>query len=64
MEFFGVDKRHESDVEGLARIPALQQMKEDSITSFNVIANSPLVLRESLLEEVYDMGERFVAASK
>ena len=64
LEFFGVDKRHESDVEGLARIPALQQMKEDSITSFNVIANSPLVLRESLLEEVYDMGERFVAASK
>jgi len=64
LEFFGVDKRHESDVEGLARIPAPQQMKEDGITSFNVIANSPLVLRESLLEEVYDMGERFVAASK
>ena len=32
--------------------------------SFNVIGNSPLVLRESLLDEVYSMGERFVDASK
>jgi 5-formaminoimidazole-4-carboxamide-1-(beta)-D-ribofuranosyl 5'-monophosphate synthetase len=64
LEFFGVDKRHESDIEGLARIPAPQQMKMDEISSFNVIANSPLVLRESLLSEVYSMGERFVDAAK
>jgi 5-formaminoimidazole-4-carboxamide-1-(beta)-D-ribofuranosyl 5'-monophosphate synthetase len=64
LEFFGVDKRHESDIEGLARIPAPQQMKVDDVPSFNVIANSPLVLRESLLDEVYSMGERFVEASK
>ena len=64
LEFFGVDKRHESDIEGLARIPAQQQMEIDAVPSFNVIANSPLVLRESLLDEVYAMGERFVKASK
>ncbi len=64
LEFFGVDKRHESDIEGLARIPAQQQMKVEDGPSFNVIANSPLVLRESLLDEVYSMGERFVEASK
>ncbi|HSB50683.1 MAG TPA: formate--phosphoribosylaminoimidazolecarboxamide ligase [Nitrosopumilaceae archaeon] len=64
IEFFGVDKRHESDIEGLARIPAPQQIAMDDIPSFNVIANSPLVLRESLLDEVYSMGERFVEASK
>jgi len=64
IEFFGVDKRHESDIEGLARIPASQQIAMDDIPSFNVIANSPLVLRESLLDEVYSMGERFVEASK
>jgi len=64
LEFFGVDKRHESDIEGLARIPAHQQMKVEDVPSFNVIANSPLVLRESLLDEVYSMGERFVEASK
>jgi len=64
LEFFGVDKRHESDIEGLARIPSPQQMKMDDVSSFNVIANSPLVLRESLLSEVYSMGERFVDAAK
>ena len=64
LEFFGVDKRHESDIEGLARIPSPQQMKMDEVSSFNVIANSPLVLRESLLSEVYSMGERFVDAAK
>ena len=64
LEFFGVDKRHESDIEGLARIPAQQQLDMDYISSFNVIGNSPMVLRESLLDEVYQIGERFVEASK
>ena len=64
LEFFGVDKRHESDIDALARIPAEIQLNSDKTPSFNVIANSPLVLRESLLDEVYSMGERFVDASK
>ena len=64
LEFFGVDKRHESDIEGLARISSPQQMDMTQIPSFNVIANSPLVLRESLLNDVYTFGENFVNASK
>ncbi len=64
LEFFGADQRHESDIEGLARIPAEQQLKSNKVSSFNVIGNSPLVLRESLLEEVYTMGENFVDATK
>ena len=64
LEFFGVDKRHESDIEGLARIPASVQIESDKVPSFNVIGNSPMVLRESLLDEVYSMGERFVEAAK
>ena len=63
LEFFGVDKRHESDIDGLARIPAENQLATDKTSSFNVIANSPLVLRESLLDDVYKMGENFVEAS-
>ena len=63
LEFFGVDKRHESDIEGLGRIPAESQLEMKKISSFNVIANSPLVLRESLLDNVYSMGENFVKAS-
>ena len=64
LEFFGADQRHESDIEGLARIPSEQQLKNNKVPSFNVIGNSPLVLRESLLEEVYTMGENFVEASR
>ena len=64
LEFFGADQRHESDIEGLARIPSDQQLKTNKVPSFNVIGNSPLVLRESLLEEVYNMGENFVDAAK
>lgn len=64
LEFFGVDKRHESDIEGLARIPAQEQLGTDYISSFNVIGNSPMVLRESLLQDVYDIGQRFIDASK
>lgn len=64
LEFYGVDQRHESDIEGLARVPAQQQLKSDKVPSFNVIGNSPLVLRESLLDEVYTMGESFVEAAK
>ncbi len=64
LEFFGVDQRHESDIEGLARIPSEQQLKNNKVPSFNVIGNSPLVLRESLLEQVYAMGDNFVEAAK
>ncbi|MGI0041325.1 MAG: DUF1297 domain-containing protein, partial [Nitrosopumilaceae archaeon] len=64
LEFFGVDRRYESDIDGLGRIPAAQQLNIETIPSFNVIANSPLVLRESLLDDVYSMGERFVDAAK
>lgn len=64
LEFFGVDQRHESDIEGLARIPSQQQLKSNKVPSFNVIGNSPLVLRESLLDAAYTMGENFVDAAK
>jgi 5-formaminoimidazole-4-carboxamide-1-(beta)-D-ribofuranosyl 5'-monophosphate synthetase len=64
LEFFGADRRYESDIDGLGRIPAPQQIEIDLIPSFNVMGNIPIVLRESLLDEVYSMGERFVDASK
>ena len=50
-------------IEGLARMPAQMQTQNDKTFSFNVIGNSPIVLRESLLEDVFSMGEAFVKAS-
>ncbi len=61
VELLGIDRRYESDVDAIGRIPAIHQEHAmlDDIT-YTVIGNSPLVLRESLLDEVYKMGERFV----
>jgi 5-formaminoimidazole-4-carboxamide-1-(beta)-D-ribofuranosyl 5'-monophosphate synthetase len=64
LEFMGVDRRYESDVDGMGRIPAKQQLGIEMQPSYNVIGNIPLVLRESLLEEVYAMGERFVKTAR
>ena len=64
LEFMGVDRRYESDVDGMGRIPAKQQLGMEMQPSYNVIGNIPLVLRESLLEEVYAMGERFVKTAR
>ncbi|MFQ5968893.1 MAG: formate--phosphoribosylaminoimidazolecarboxamide ligase [Nitrososphaerales archaeon] len=64
LEFLGIDRRYESDVDALGRVPSKHQQEVEIEPSYTVIGNIPLVLRESLLEKVYNMGERFVQASK
>jgi 5-formaminoimidazole-4-carboxamide-1-(beta)-D-ribofuranosyl 5'-monophosphate synthetase len=64
IEFLGADIRYESDIDSIGRIPARQQLSVNLQPSYNVIGNLPLVLRESLLEGVYEMGERFVHAAE
>ncbi len=60
LELLGIDRRYESDIDGISRIPAKQQLDASAEPSYTVIGNIPLVLRESLLDEVYKMGENFV----
>jgi 5-formaminoimidazole-4-carboxamide-1-(beta)-D-ribofuranosyl 5'-monophosphate synthetase len=64
LELLGIDRRYESDIDGLGRIPAKQQLGVGIEPSYNVIGNLPLVLRESLLDEVYKMGQSFVHAAE
>lgn len=65
IEFLGADRRYETDIDGLGRIPASHQIGIGIQTSsYNVIGNFPLVLRESLLGSVFSMGEHFVEAAK
>jgi 5-formaminoimidazole-4-carboxamide-1-(beta)-D-ribofuranosyl 5'-monophosphate synthetase len=64
LELLGIDRRYESDIDGVGRIPAKQQIGAGAEPSYTVIGNLPLVLRESLLDEVYKMGESFVRASE
>ncbi len=63
IELMGIDRRYESDIDGIGRIPSKQQLAVHLEPSYNVVGNIPLVLRESLLCEVYAMGERFVEAA-
>lgn len=64
IEFMGVDRRYESDIDGISRIPSKHQLNIPMEPTYNVVGNIPLVLRESLLEGVYQMGENFVEASE
>lgn len=64
LELLGVDRRYESDIDGIGRIPAKQQLGAGGEPSYTVVGNIPLVLRESLLDEVYKMGENFCRAAE
>ncbi len=60
VELFGMDRRYETNIDGLARIPAKDQ--EEISTSYVVVGNTPLVARESLLDQVFEIGEKIVKA--
>lgn len=64
LEILSIDKRYESNVDSLGRIPSHNQQGLGIEPSFVVVGNSPLALRESLLAEAFEMGERVVETSK
>ncbi|KKS46656.1 hypothetical protein A3J20_05815 [Candidatus Gottesmanbacteria bacterium RIFCSPLOWO2_02_FULL_42_29] len=64
LEITGVDRRYESDVDGLGRLPAEFQLDLKPEPDYTVIGNFPIVLRESLLPQIYEMGQQIVNSSK
>lgn len=65
LEILGFDKRYESNVDSLGRISARDQFALKKIDpSYVVVGNTPVVLRESLIEEALRMGEIVVEHSK
>jgi len=64
LELLGIDRRYETDIDAIGRIPSKYQISSNIEPSYTVVGNIPIVLRESLLPEVYTMGERFVEASR
>lgn len=60
VELFGMDRRYETNIDGLSRIPAKDQEKIN--TSYVVVGNTPLVARESLLDQVFEIGEKIIKA--
>jgi 5-formaminoimidazole-4-carboxamide-1-(beta)-D-ribofuranosyl 5'-monophosphate synthetase len=64
LELLGIDRRYETDIDAIGRIPSKYQISSNIEPSYTVVGNIPIVLRESLLPEVYSMGERFVESSR
>ncbi len=57
VEFLAVDRRYESAVDSIGKIPASQQLDIDVNPTYTVVGNFPIVLRESLLPELMRMGD-------
>jgi 5-formaminoimidazole-4-carboxamide-1-(beta)-D-ribofuranosyl 5'-monophosphate synthetase len=67
LELLGVDERRESSLDGLVRLPAAQQLEMDAaarLPEYTVVGHGTLTVRESILEEVFRLGERFVEAAR
>ncbi len=67
LELLGVDWRFETSLDGHVRLPAPQQMslnEEQILPEYTVCGHNSATLRESLLEKVFAMAEKFVDASK
>lgn len=57
VEFLGVDRRYESAVDAIGRIPASEQLEVGVSPTYTIVGNIPIVLRESLLPELIRMGD-------
>jgi 5-formaminoimidazole-4-carboxamide-1-(beta)-D-ribofuranosyl 5'-monophosphate synthetase len=64
IEILGMDRRYETNVDSLGRIPYLNQKELVIKPSFTVVGNTPVILRESMMPEAYNMGERIIKASQ
>jgi 5-formaminoimidazole-4-carboxamide-1-(beta)-D-ribofuranosyl 5'-monophosphate synthetase len=57
VEMLCVDRRYESSVDSIGKIPASHQLEIDVNPTYTVVGNFPIVLRESLLPEILRMGD-------
>lgn len=57
VELLAMDRRYESAVDSIGKIPASQQLDIDVNPTYTVVGNFPIVLRESLLPEILRMGD-------
>ncbi|MBC7131027.1 formate--phosphoribosylaminoimidazolecarboxamide ligase [Candidatus Bathyarchaeota archaeon] len=63
VEFLGMDKRYESTVDAIGRVPADEQIEAGISPTYTIVGNIPLTLRESLLPELLRMGDNVQKAA-
>ena len=65
LEVMGFDKRYESNVDSLGRISARDQIALPKVDpSYVIVGNIPIVVRESYLPRIIEMGENVIRESK
>jgi len=64
LEIMSFDKRYESNADSIGRIKAEDQLAANIHTSYTIVGNIPVVVRESLLPQLFEMGENVVKTSQ
>jgi 5-formaminoimidazole-4-carboxamide-1-(beta)-D-ribofuranosyl 5'-monophosphate synthetase len=64
LELLSIDRRDETNIDEMYKLGSQEELKKlDIYPSFVVTGNVPLTIRESLLNDVFEMGEKVVEKS-
>ena len=64
VEFLGIDRRLQTNLHDFVSLPAEQQLNMNIQIQNVEVGHMPATIRESMLEKVFEIGERFVEATK
>jgi len=64
VELLGIDRRLQTNLNDFVSIPAKQQLEIEARIQNVEIGHTPATIRESMLQKVLEMGEKFVGAVK
>ena len=63
-EFLGIERRLQTNLHDFVSMPARQQLEMDVQTQNIEVGHTPASIRESLLEKVFEMGDKFSVAAR
>lgn len=63
-EFLGIERRLQTNLHDFVSLPARQQMEMDIEIQNIEVGHTPASIRESLLEKVFEMGDKFSVAAR
>jgi len=64
VEFLGIERRLQTNLHDFVSMPARQQLEVDMQLQNIEIGHIPASIRESMLEKVFEIGDRFTKATK
>lgn len=64
LEVMSFDKRYESNADSVGRVAARDQVDVGIQTTYTITGNVPIVLRESLLPQIFSMGRSVIESSR